>query len=191
MFDWTGEFNSFIVPFSPFGAPTVNRLFSPHARDFIRALAAAGGEDAGPSIPAGEPFDENALVEPRPRSGTTSTAAPATLSPATSAARSATMRPEPALPVRRRAGDPRRQVRRGLEDANVTGPVLVVRTVVTWTYEVPTPARSNCCSPSSATTTARRPTPAMTWNRPTSAATPMATGSSTPAKCGASVRPGS
>ncbi|UUT35872.1 hypothetical protein [Microbacterium elymi] len=25
MFDWTGEFNSFIVPFSPFGAPVVNR----------------------------------------------------------------------------------------------------------------------------------------------------------------------
>ena len=47
MFDWGGEFNSFIVPFAPFGAPTVNRGFSPHARDFIRALSFAGGSDEG------------------------------------------------------------------------------------------------------------------------------------------------
>ncbi len=32
MFDWTGEFNSFIVPFSRFGAPIVNRLPSPHVK---------------------------------------------------------------------------------------------------------------------------------------------------------------
>ena len=45
MFDWGGEFNTFVVPFAPFGAPTVNRRFSPDARDFIRAIAYGAGVD--------------------------------------------------------------------------------------------------------------------------------------------------
>ena len=32
MYDWGGEFNSYVVPFAPFGNPTVNREFSPWAR---------------------------------------------------------------------------------------------------------------------------------------------------------------
>jgi subtilisin-like proprotein convertase family protein len=74
LFDWTGEFNSYFVPFSPFGMPTVNRLFSPHARDFLRELAFATGVDPtqdmldlwGVDVPIhlSEPFDEIALVEP-------------------------------------------------------------------------------------------------------------------------------
>lgn len=59
MFDWTGEFNSFIVPFSPFGSPTVNRLLSPHAKAFIQDLAT--GEGADPTIT--EPFGELGLVD--------------------------------------------------------------------------------------------------------------------------------
>jgi Ca2+-binding RTX toxin-like protein len=63
MFDWHGEFNSFVVPFSPFGTPVVNRTFSPWARDFIRALAAAGGQD--PTFVPGSPIDELSLTEPQ------------------------------------------------------------------------------------------------------------------------------
>ena len=62
MFDWHGEFNSFFVPFSVFGRPTVNRLFAPDIRDFIRELAYAAGTDS--TLTPSEPFDELALVEP-------------------------------------------------------------------------------------------------------------------------------
>ncbi|UZJ27067.1 hypothetical protein RHODO2019_19095 (plasmid) [Rhodococcus antarcticus] len=63
MFDWTGEFNSFVVPFSPFGSPVVNRTFSPAVRAFIRALADAGGED--PTFVPNSPLDELALSTPQ------------------------------------------------------------------------------------------------------------------------------
>ena len=61
LFDWTGEFNSFIVPFSPFGSPTVNRRFSPATRDFLRDLGATSGAD---TATLAEPYDEVAVVEP-------------------------------------------------------------------------------------------------------------------------------
>ena len=54
MYDWGGEFNSFIVPFSRFGAPTVNRSPSPHIMQFLRDLASAGGADPGLSEPNNE-----------------------------------------------------------------------------------------------------------------------------------------
>ena len=62
LFDWTGEFNSFVVPFSPFGSPTVNRRFSPFARDFLRNLSFSSGADTTTLV---EPIDELALVEPQ------------------------------------------------------------------------------------------------------------------------------
>jgi hypothetical protein len=65
MFDWHGEFNSYFVPFSPFGVPTVNRLFSPDVRDLMRELAFAAGADLTLTPP--EPYDEIALVEPADR----------------------------------------------------------------------------------------------------------------------------
>jgi subtilisin-like proprotein convertase family protein len=45
LFDWTGEFNSFFVPFSRFGAPTVNRSPSPHIQNFLSDLGVASGAD--------------------------------------------------------------------------------------------------------------------------------------------------
>ena len=56
MFDWGGEFNSFIVPFARFGAPTINRLPSPDIQEFLINLSAAGGDDPalfGPSSELG------------------------------------------------------------------------------------------------------------------------------------------
>jgi Ca2+-binding RTX toxin-like protein len=63
MFDWHGEFNTYVVPFAPFGNPTVNREFQPAARNLIRALAYAAGTDG--TLTPFEPFDEIALVEPQ------------------------------------------------------------------------------------------------------------------------------
>ncbi|MGH3049730.1 MAG: beta strand repeat-containing protein [Gaiellaceae bacterium] len=63
MYDWSGEFNSFVVPFSPFGAPVVNRSFSPWVRDFIKALSVAGGADQ--TFTPDSPLDELALSTPQ------------------------------------------------------------------------------------------------------------------------------
>lgn len=54
LFDWTGEFNSFIVPFSPFGEPTVVRSISPHVVDFLLALGEGSGADQNLTEPNGE-----------------------------------------------------------------------------------------------------------------------------------------
>ncbi|MEH6586717.1 MAG: hypothetical protein V7720_09160, partial [Halioglobus sp.] len=54
MFDWTGEYNSFLVPFARFGAPTVNRLPSPHVIAFIEDLGNAAGTDPNRIEPHGE-----------------------------------------------------------------------------------------------------------------------------------------
>ncbi|MDM8557941.1 LEPR-XLL domain-containing protein [Candidatus Parabeggiatoa sp. HSG14] len=58
LFDWSGEFNSYVVPFSPFGSPTVNRAVSPHIKDFVADLGVAGGAD----ISLTEPYGELGLV---------------------------------------------------------------------------------------------------------------------------------
>jgi Ca2+-binding RTX toxin-like protein len=54
LFDWLGEFNSFIVPFSPFGSPTVNRMPSPHVQQFMLDLGRASGADQTLTEPNGE-----------------------------------------------------------------------------------------------------------------------------------------
>ena len=43
--DWVGEFNSYIVPFSPFGAFAISRSNSPALRQFLLDLSAAQGAD--------------------------------------------------------------------------------------------------------------------------------------------------
>ena len=42
---WTGNHNTFIVPFSPWGEPTVTRSPSPHDEQFLTTLGAADGAD--------------------------------------------------------------------------------------------------------------------------------------------------
>lgn len=62
LFDWNGEYNSFYVPFSRFGAPTVNRKISPDTVEFLEQL----GEFSGADMNLGEDssfFDELGLVD--------------------------------------------------------------------------------------------------------------------------------
>ena len=62
MFDWTGDFNTYAVPFDFYDAPVVNRFYSARIAAFIRALAYAGGTDV--TLTPYEPYDEPAIVPP-------------------------------------------------------------------------------------------------------------------------------
>ena len=54
MVDWHGEFNTYIVPFSRFGLPTVVRAGNPHYRQFIEDLGFGSGIDTSLTEPNGE-----------------------------------------------------------------------------------------------------------------------------------------
>lgn len=54
LFDWGGEFNTYLVPFSPYGLPTIHREPSPGAINFILALGKASGADQSRIEPDGE-----------------------------------------------------------------------------------------------------------------------------------------
>jgi len=69
LIDWTGEFNSYLVPYSPFGEPTVSRTMQPQLEAFLYALSKSQGADQTlaaqyGSDPArnGEPFGELGMV---------------------------------------------------------------------------------------------------------------------------------
>jgi len=66
LIDWSGEFNGYWVPFSPFGVGTVSRSIAPHIPEFLYALSKADGADQtrGPvgDPRNGEPFGELGLV---------------------------------------------------------------------------------------------------------------------------------
>jgi len=69
LIDWVGEYNTYLVPFAPFGEATVSRTLQPFLPDFLYALSKADGAD--PTRPAdtgadplrnGEPDAEMGLV---------------------------------------------------------------------------------------------------------------------------------
>ncbi|MBY5161789.1 choice-of-anchor D domain-containing protein [Salsipaludibacter albus] len=70
MFDWSGEFNSYWVPYNPFGRGPVTRSPAPHIEAFLLALGTAAGADitrcAGNTLCTGgrngEPFGELGMV---------------------------------------------------------------------------------------------------------------------------------
>jgi hypothetical protein len=69
LIDWVGEFNSFIVPFAPFGLGTVSRTLQPQLQDFLYQLSASDGADftraadTGADITRnGEPWGELGMV---------------------------------------------------------------------------------------------------------------------------------
>ncbi len=57
--DWKGEFNSYIVPFSPFGHPTISRGLPPHLTEFLYQLSAADGVDPTRFADTGQGADRN------------------------------------------------------------------------------------------------------------------------------------
>jgi Ca2+-binding RTX toxin-like protein len=54
LFDWSGEFNTYLVPFSAFGQPTVYRQLSPAIQQFLLALGKESGADQNLTEPDGE-----------------------------------------------------------------------------------------------------------------------------------------
>jgi hypothetical protein len=67
--DWIGEFNSYSVPFNPFGGHQISRQISPGLREFLYELARADGADllvgverGGTTERNGEPFGETTVV---------------------------------------------------------------------------------------------------------------------------------
>lgn len=55
LIDWIGEFNSFIVPFSPFGNFTVIRAYTPLLADFLQEVSIGDGADPTRINPDAEP----------------------------------------------------------------------------------------------------------------------------------------
>lgn len=69
LIDWVGEWNSYIVPFSPFGIDTVSRQVEPQLPEFLYALSASQGADptrdtdtGNSAVRNGEPDGELGLI---------------------------------------------------------------------------------------------------------------------------------
>src|SRR5262249_23048616 len=80
LIDWIGEFNSYLVPFSPFGMSTVSRTMQPQLPEYLYSLSASDGADQtrlapqygpaggmagvgfGDPLRNGEPFGELGVV---------------------------------------------------------------------------------------------------------------------------------
>jgi hypothetical protein len=71
LIDWTGEFNSYLTEFAPFGMATVSRTIQPQLPEFLYALAKSDGADQtlgaehGSTLDPvrdGEPFGELGLI---------------------------------------------------------------------------------------------------------------------------------
>jgi hypothetical protein len=57
LIDWVGEFNSYIVPFAPFGIATVSRQVPPHLYEFLYAQALSDGVDPTRATDTGNDAD--------------------------------------------------------------------------------------------------------------------------------------
>ncbi len=69
LIDWVGEWNSYLVPFAPFGMATVSRTLQPQLPEFLYALSRADGADPtivadgnGTALRNGEPYGELGLA---------------------------------------------------------------------------------------------------------------------------------
>jgi Ca2+-binding RTX toxin-like protein len=69
LIDWNGEFNSYWMPYNPFGMPAVSRSLAPGLAEFLLALSKSQGAD--PTLAAqyggavdrnGEPFGETGMT---------------------------------------------------------------------------------------------------------------------------------
>ena len=70
LIDWVGEFNTFLVPFAPFGTATVSRTLQPQLAEYLYALSRSDGADptrysddtSTDPLRNGEPFGELGLL---------------------------------------------------------------------------------------------------------------------------------
>jgi Ca2+-binding RTX toxin-like protein len=69
LIDWGGEFNSYVVPFSPFGISTVSRSHQPDLVDYLYQLSASDGADPTRDIDQGLPADDPRLEGSDRRTG--------------------------------------------------------------------------------------------------------------------------
>jgi hypothetical protein len=85
LIDWAGEWNSYLVPFAPFGEGTVTRMLQPQLPEFLYALSKSDGADPSRAVdegasadPArnGEPFGEIGLVKQQDFAWQSQTGAP-------------------------------------------------------------------------------------------------------------------
>ncbi|HCU70037.1 MAG TPA: hypothetical protein DGF30_12660 [Desulfomicrobium sp.] len=80
LIDWVGEYNSYLVPYAPFGAASVSRTLQPFLPEFLYALSAADGADftrQGDETRNGEPEGEMGLVLQKDYAWQDQTGAPA------------------------------------------------------------------------------------------------------------------
>jgi Ca2+-binding RTX toxin-like protein len=84
LIDWVGEYNSYLVPFAPFGMATVSRTLQPFLPEYLYALALGDGIDntraaktGGDPARVGEPFGELGLVLQKDFAWQAQTGAPA------------------------------------------------------------------------------------------------------------------
>ncbi|HEY1380413.1 MAG TPA: hypothetical protein VGF55_26665, partial [Gemmataceae bacterium] len=83
LMDWVGEFNSYLVPFSPFGMATVSRTMQPQLPEYLYALSASDGVDMTRAADAGtdpvrngEPMGELGVVRQQDAAWKDQTGAP-------------------------------------------------------------------------------------------------------------------
>ncbi|MGH3337202.1 MAG: hypothetical protein ACRDOZ_15475, partial [Nocardioides sp.] len=65
LIDWVGEYNSYLVPFSPYGAFAISRMIAPALQQFLLDLARGSGADItrdGDTTRNGEPYGELGMV---------------------------------------------------------------------------------------------------------------------------------
>ena len=63
LIDWVGEFNSYLVPFAPFGMATVSRTLQPQLAEFLYALSASDGADPTRAADTGSEASRNGEPE--------------------------------------------------------------------------------------------------------------------------------
>ncbi|QXE26036.1 parallel beta-helix repeat [Richelia sinica FACHB-800] len=83
LIDWAGEFNSYVVPFAPFGLGTVSRSLQPQLAEFLYALSQSDGADptrandtGADPLRNGEPEGELGLVRQQDSAWGNQTGAP-------------------------------------------------------------------------------------------------------------------
>jgi Ca2+-binding RTX toxin-like protein len=84
LIDWAGEFNSYLVPFAPYGMATISRTIQPQLPEYLYALSMSDGADVtraadtgNDAVRNGEPDGELGLVKQKDAAWQDQTGAPA------------------------------------------------------------------------------------------------------------------